>query len=111
MATHKNTYSSPDFAISKSHSKLALALWVKLQHTGADQLFDVLLTLDKPPRRGEIQQLEQSGLAIPAFHKNEPSRLLPGVISKANLEDKLIHCELIRYIEGIPHRQEMDTSE
>jgi hypothetical protein len=90
------------YQLDKVQKKLALQLWVKLQHSEPDQRFNVLLTLKNKPGNAELEQLQDAGLEIAAFHQEQPETLIPGVISKLHLEKKLIHNEFVRYVEGVP---------
>lgn len=84
--------------------KLALSLWAQMQKAQPEQEFYILLTLDREPNRRELKQLERLGLHVPMFHRKFPSRLLPGHIRREQLENQLVHCQWIRYIEGVANR-------
>lgn len=90
--------------LDKVQKKFALPLWVKLQHSQPEQSFSVLITLAKNPSLKDIEQLEKMGLEIAAFHREHPNRLMPGVITKARLEEQLVHWNLVEYIEGVPYQ-------
>ncbi len=91
-------------SLQKAHQKCALSLWIKLQKASGNQYFDVLLTLKHAPSVSEVQRLQKLGLQISDFHQAQPSQLLPGVASKVQLEEGLLHCEMIDYIEGVFHQ-------
>lgn len=93
------------YTIDKAQKKLALPLWVKLQHAYPQQVFDVLLTLSEKPDSGQVDTLLKLGLTIPEFYRDNPDTRLPGSISKTQLERELIYCDFIRYIEGTPRTE------
>ncbi len=85
--------------------KLALPLWIKLQQSPEGQYFDVLITLDTDPGASQLQALKRAGLVISNFHQQQPSRLMPGVITRKNLLEQLPKLAFVEYIEGVFHHQ------